>query len=104
MLIVPVQAVPSQTFSILLANQSCRINLADRQGRMFMDLLVNDALVVGGVLCQNENRIVRSLYFAFSGDFEFYDTQGDTDPVYTGLGSRYLLLYLSADELPAGQG
>ncbi len=64
-----------------------------------MDVLVNDVLIIGGVICQNLNRIVRSLYLGFIGDFAFVDTQGDLDPYYAGLGTRYYLMYFTASEL-----
>jgi len=101
MLIVPVLAVPNQTLSILLANQLCQLTLRTRFYGLFMDVSVNDAPIVQGVICQNWNRIVRSAYLGFVGDFAFWDTQGKTDPAYTGLGSRYLLYYLEKSDLPA---
>jgi hypothetical protein len=101
MLIVPVRAVPNQTLSILLANQLCQLTLKTRFYGLFMDVSVNDAPIVQGVICQNWNRIVRSAYLGFVGDFAFWDTQGKTDPAYTGLGSRYLLYYLEKSDLPA---
>ena len=54
------------------------------------------------MLCENLNVIVRDAYLGFIGDLAFYDTQGDTAPVYTGLGSRYVLEYFAPSELPAG--
>jgi uncharacterized protein DUF6983 len=100
MLIVPVRAVPNQTLSILLANQLCQLTLKTRFYGLFMDVSVNDAPIVQGVICQNWNRIVRSAYRGFVGDFAFWDTQGSADPVYTDLGSRYLLYYLEKSNLP----
>jgi hypothetical protein len=35
----------------------------------------------------------------FIGDLIFIDTQGTSDPNYTGLGSRFLLAYLSPTDL-----
>ena len=57
--------------------------------------------IIAGVLCQNLNRIVRSLYLGFVGDFMFNDNQGDTDPVYTGFGGRYQLVYFAPADLAA---
>jgi hypothetical protein len=56
------------------------------------------------VICLNLVRIVRSLYLGFSGDLCFLDTQGSTDPVYTGLGTRYQFLYLEKQDLPPNVG
>jgi hypothetical protein len=103
-IIVPLQPVPNQTTQIVLANQNCQINVYQTPAGLFMDLLVNDALIIGGVICQNLNRIVRSLYLGFSGDFVFADSQGADDPNYSGLGSRFQLVYLTAAELPANEG
>lgn len=104
MLIVPLTPVPSQELTVLLANQACQINISQKRLGMFMNLYVNNSLIIGGVICQNLNRIVRSLYLGFTGDFMFFDTQGTSDPIYTGLGDQYRLIYLEAADLPAGQG
>lgn len=104
MLIVPLNAVPAQTLSIQLNNQSCGLNVYQRFFGLFMDVYVSGNLIIAGVICENANFIVRSLYLGFSGDFAFLDTQGATDPTFTGLGSRYILLYLFPSELPAHYG
>ena len=104
MQVVPLTPVPSQTFDVQLANQSCRLSFYQKSTGMFMDVFLSGTLVIGGVLCQNKNRIVRSLYLGFSGDFIFVDTQGDANPDYTGLGRRFVLIYLEAADLPPGQG
>jgi hypothetical protein len=97
---VPVQPIPRQSLQIQLQDQPCTLTIYQYAYGLFVDVYVNGVLVVGGVIAQNLNRIVRYRYFDFLGDFVFFDTQGSTDPVYTGLGSRYVLLYLGEDELP----
>lgn len=99
MLQIPLQPIPNQSISTTLASQNCRINIYQRTTGLFCDLYVDNALIIGGVICQNLNRIVRDVYLGFVGDFGFCDTQGDSDPDYTGLGSRYLLIYLEASDL-----
>lgn len=99
---ISLQEVASQTLTILLASQLTKLSiytLAD--GNLYMDVLVNDVDIITGVLCKNETVIVRDAYLGFVGDLAFVDTQGDSDPVSTGLGSRYQLAYLSADEVAA---
>lgn len=103
-LIIPTQAVPAQRISVQLANQSCVIMLRQKLTGMYLDLYVNDALVIGGVICENSNRIVRNDYLGFIGDLIFIDTQGTTDPYYTGLGVRYFLTYLEVADLPVQGG
>jgi len=99
MQLIPLSVLPNQTLAVQLAGQSCTLNLYQKNTGLFMDVLVNDVLIIGGVLCENLNRIVRSLYLGFIGDFAFIDTQGTTDPYYTGFGSRYFLLYVDPSEL-----
>lgn len=101
MLTIPIQPVPAQTLTVTIANQNCRINLSQKSTGLFMDVYVNDALIIGGVMCLNANVIVRDAYLGFIGDLAIFDTQGSNDPVSTGLGSRYILVYLEAADLAA---
>jgi hypothetical protein len=106
MQVVPINPVPSQLIKTVLDNQIVNLSIYQLRYGMFMDVTINDTLEIGGVICQNFNRIIRSQYLNanvdFDGDLVWLDTlsQG-MDPIYTGLGSQFLLLYLSADELAA---
>lgn len=99
MIVVPLKAIPAQTTQIVLAGQSCVIEVNQLEYGLFLNLYVNNQLIVASVICQNLNRIVRSAYLGLSGDLVFWDAQGAADPVYTGIGSRFFLLYLTAAEL-----
>jgi hypothetical protein len=99
MQVIPVQAVPNQTFSILLANQSCQIAIYQKSTGLFFDLTVNNVPILIGEICQNLNTLVKAAYLGFVGNFWFADTQGSSDPVYTGLGSRFILEYIEASDL-----
>jgi hypothetical protein len=101
---VPLLVTPSQVLSVALGGQSVQLAVYQKLLGMYMDVQVNNSLIIGGVICQDRNRIVRSLYLGFLGDLMFYDNQGLTDPVYTGLGTRYTLLYLELTDLPNGVG
>lgn len=101
MKLIPLQAVASQTLSAVLEDQF--VGLAVRQLRtgLYMDVYRSGTLIVGGVICQNQNRIIRSAYFNFIGDFLWFDTQGTADPDYTGIGDggRFRLYYLTPAEI-----
>ena len=101
MLTIPLQAVPNQTVTVTLSDQVTQLNVYQTYEGLFIDVLVENVLIVGGVICENQNRIVRSDYLGLSGDLAFVDTQGSDDPVYTGLGTRFFLTYLTAAELSA---
>jgi hypothetical protein len=104
-LIVPLQPVASQSLNTVLNNQNVQLNVYQKLYGLFMDVYLNDVLVIAGVLCENLNLIVRSAYLGFSGDFIFMDNQAaipqaGEDPSYTGLGSQFFLLYLFPADLP----
>ena len=104
MQIIPLQPIPNQTLTVNLDGQICQLNVYQLGASLYIDVLVNNVLIIGGVICENLNRIVRSLYLGFQGDLAFIDGQGSSDPVYTGLGSRYSLAYVEADELLPNEG
>jgi hypothetical protein len=109
MLQIPLQATPSQTIQVSLNTQNCTINVYQKFWGLFCDLYVGSNLIIGGVLCLNQNYIVRSLYLGFSGDLAFYDTQpsivaGPSDPSYGGLASRFAFIYFAPSDLPSGYG
>ncbi len=97
--IIPLRAVPSQSFSVVLAGQNCQINVYEKSTGMYLDLYVNHRPIVTTTLCHDRVRLVRDTYRGFIGDLTFIDTRGYADPVYTGLGDRFILAYLEAGDL-----
>ena len=99
MQIIPINDNPSQVLSVQLNNQDCTVNIYQKSTGLYLDLSVSGTLIIGGVLCQNLNRIVRDAYLGFIGDLMFQDMQGASDPYYSGgLGSRFLLCYLEQSD------
>lgn len=99
MMVVPIADTYAQTLNVTLANQACTINLYQKSTNLYCDLYVSDSLIIGGVICRNLVKIVRDLYLGFVGDFTFYDTQGASDPSSSGLGTRYIFVYLELSDL-----
>jgi hypothetical protein len=100
MLIVPTKPLASQILAIQLGGQNCSLNIYQTAYGLFMDVNSNGALIIGGVICQNLNRIIRDAYLGFIGDFAWIDNSGlGGDPVFNGLGSTYSLVYLSPSDL-----
>lgn len=102
MLIVPMQPLPNQTLTTQIAGQQTQINVYQTEPGLFMDVYSDDNLIVAGVICQNANLIIVSEYLGYTGDFMWWDSQGDDDPTFDGLGSRYNLIYLAPTDLPPG--
>lgn len=107
MILVPVTDTASQTLQAQLANQSFTLNVYQKSAApnysngpaIYMDVLINGVIVLGGIVCWNLNRLIRNAYFGVVGDFCWVDTQGTNDPTTPGLGSRYQLIYLEAADL-----
>lgn len=108
MQIVPLQPVPNQAVTVNLNSQVTQVNVYQKGANLYVDVLVNNTLIIGGVIAENLNRIVRSVYLGFQGDFVFIDNRGTEDPVYTGLGpttgARFSLAYIEPDELLPDEG
>lgn len=100
MQIVPVQAIPNQGLQVTLGGQSVALSIYQTDFGLFLDLFSNGSPIVYGALCEDVNRIVRDAYLGFTGDFIWYDTTGGgSDPIYTGIGSQFILIYLESADL-----
>lgn len=100
MIRVPLSAEPSQTLAVVLGGQACEIALRQNGANMYFDLKVNNEPVVLSRIVRNKQRLLLDAqYQGFIGDFLFWDFQGDTQPEYTQLGTRYALFYLEAVDL-----
>lgn len=114
---IPLVAEPSQTLSVVLGGQACQINLysletpgpilgsattTELKGypALYMDLVSNGEPVISCRICRNAIRmLLDAQYQGFIGDLEFIDTLSSTDPIYTGLGTQYQLVYLAQSDL-----
>ena len=98
---ISLQSVPSQQTQVVLDGQSCGISVYVKNQCMFFDLTVNATQIAYAVQCKNLVSLVPTAYLGFSGYLVIFDTQGTDDPVYTGLGSRWVMLYLDVADLEA---
>lgn len=96
---IPLQPVPSQQVQIVLGGQTCAISLYVKNQCMFFDLAVNGTQFCYAVQCANLVSLVPTSYLGFTGWITIIDTQGTSNPVYTGLGSRWQMLYLTQEDL-----
>lgn len=93
--VIPISPVAAQTFTIQLNSQNCEMTILQKNNGLYFDLIVNNAPCVTSVLCLNLVGLVREAYYGFIGQLAFVDTKGNDDPEYTGLGTRFLLVYES---------
>ena len=94
---IPILPIASQTLFVSLDQQSCEVAVYQKSTGVYLDLSVDGVAVATGILCRDRVRIIR--YGGLSGDLMFVDTQGASDPQHTGMGSRWLLLYLLPGEV-----
>jgi Domain of unknown function (DUF6983) len=99
MMTIPLRPVANQTLQVQIEDQPCEIVLVQTAYGLFMSLSVDGVLIIAGAPCQNRNRILRSRYLDFTGDFVFVDSEGDKDPSYDGLGTRWQLIWLTDEEV-----
>jgi hypothetical protein len=100
MLAVPLAAVPSQTFNVILDTQNCTISVYTETTGIYMDLTAGGVVIATTRILRDGARVLQDeQYQPFVGDFIMVDTQGELDPVYTGLGARWQLVYLEAADL-----
>lgn len=95
MLVIPLDAVPSQTVNVTLANQPARISVRTIGTKLYFSL---DGIVTNRICRDRQRLLVDAQYQGFTGEFAFVDTQGVDDPVFTGLGARFQLVYYNAGE------
>lgn len=93
---IPLQAVANQSVAVTLAGQACIITiqtLSEADQRQYFSLSVAGTIICQGVMMVNDHAIVQAAYTGFIGDFAVEDLQGDAPPLYTGWGTRWLLVY-----------
>ena len=95
---IPLQPIPAQEVQVILGGQNCTFSVYWRFGKLYADLLVDSEPVFTGAICQNLQWVNQSSSPVFSGGLIFVDSLGEESPRWDGLGSRWSLLYLDAEE------
>ena len=96
--VVPLQPLANQEFSCVLDGQTAQISLTTTDYGLFADIVYNGVVVINSRLCLDRTDLNPSRYLGMPQGLFFVDTQGTSDPVYTGFGTQYLLVYGDPDE------
>ncbi len=87
---------------MLLNDQSCVINIYQRNGRLYLDLFMDGEAMQTGSLLQPKAPTITRTGCPFKGNFRVVDIQstpeGQKMPRYEELGSRFKVYYLTPDE------
>jgi hypothetical protein len=95
---VPLQPVPSQSTKVVLGGQNCQLLINQKPQGIFVDINADGVDIVTSVIARDAVPLVCREYTGFAGNLLFIDTQGSDDPAYAGLGDRFSLVYLTAEE------
>lgn len=90
---VPLSALPSQELSLVLGNQDVTVRVLTRGDYLYLDVLKESTSVIQGQLIVTGKNLLPSGLSNFVGNFQMIDINGNSDPIYIGLGTQYRLLY-----------
>ena len=100
MQVIPIEAIPNQSFNIVLNEQNCIIHLYQRGDYLFMDLTVNATPIRQGAICLIDTDVINYPFVGFSGYLFFSDLSGKYGtPNYKELGNRFILIFVTEDEI-----
>jgi hypothetical protein len=91
--LIPVQPVANQSFSCILDGQSAQIDLETTDYGLYATVAYSGVAVATSRLCLDRTDINSARYLGMPQALFFADLQGQTDPVYVGFGTRYVLCY-----------
>lgn len=91
--IIPLQQQANQQFSCILDGQPAVIELETTDYGLFMSAACNGVSIASSRLCLDRTDINSARYLGLPQALFFADLQGQTDPVWTGFGTRYVLCY-----------
>jgi homospermidine synthase len=95
---VPLQPVPSQSTKVVLGGQNCQILVYQKPQGVFVDINADGVDISVGTIARDAVPLISREYTGFIGNLIFIDTQGSDDPSYSGLGDRFAMVYLTAEE------
>ena len=95
---IPIQKIPSQLVRCVLGGQDVQLTIYQKTQGVFVDVNSNSSPIVNGVISRDAVPLVCIAYTGFIGNIVWVDTQGGSDPDYTGFGDRFRLIYLTDAE------
>ncbi|MNC43342.1 hypothetical protein D3C75_921980 [compost metagenome] len=96
---IPLSPLPGQRLQIVLDDQNVTLTVRQKGPRMYIDLDVSGTPVMTGAICSDRTNVKQYKTMPFRGGLFFVDTEGRDAPQFEGLGTRWVLMYLSEDEL-----
>lgn len=103
---IPLRATGNQTLQVVLEDQNCSLrlytrSLSDGVETLFCDLSIDQDPVFYSCPCLDGLPMPLYAWLGMTGQLVFIDMEGDEAPHWSGLGSRWKLLYMSPAEADA---
>ncbi len=99
---IPIRSIPGQMFLVVLNGQNCYFKILSRRGHLFCGLTIDETPVFDGMVCRDRLPLKQSRVQPLIGNVAFFDTEGEEDPRWKGLGTRFRFVYFTDDvTLPA---
>ena len=84
--VIPLDSYPNQDVSFVIQNKRWFITLVSRLSMLYASVENDhDGIIIQNRVCLNQTPITKNLVFI--------DVDGDDNPTYTGLNSRFFLVY-----------
>ena len=102
MIEVPLIATPNQEVAIELEEQDCTIQLRQLGKYTYLTLWLDSDLIIENAICMPGVAILQGYIPKFKGNFVLVDSSDPNNQQlsdYTELGSRFLLLYVTEEEI-----
>lgn len=95
---IPLQPIAAQSVKTTIAGRDYTVTIIQKSTGLFFSVVIDEEPIVSYVICRDATMLITD-YKNVAVNFMFVDTQGNSDPHYTGLGTRFVLL--QGDVTPA---
>lgn len=91
--IISIDKLPNQSFDVEIDDKRCHFEFITKAFFMYVNISIDEVEKLNGIMCLNKVDMIKYKDAGLEGKLYFEDTQGNLDPIYYGLGSRWILIY-----------
>ncbi|OBX10418.1 hypothetical protein QV09_05580 [Gallibacterium salpingitidis] len=96
---IPLASTPNQELTVNVGGQNIGITLNTRlNNELYISVTADDKQIINNRICRNKTKLINAEYQDINGELVFLDSQGNSDPNWKELNSRYLLYWVDKDE------
>ncbi len=91
------QNTPNFEITTVIADENLRIKIRSLNEKTYMDLTVNNNVILQGLRCYANINMTESFKYKGVKGALIFETESASDVYYTGFGSDYKLYYVLAE-------